>query len=75
MYYIAEATDHIGFKSYLTMMEEVDEQGEIELLVSPSYNKEDAYKFKSREAAQQATIEWSYANLTWNILEVADGST
>lgn len=68
--YICEATDHIGFKSYLSLIEEVDEYGNVELLVQPTYNKNEAYKFGSRQSAEEATKDWQYPNLTWQIQEV-----
>lgn len=70
--FICEATDHIGFKSYLSMIEEIDEFGNVELLVQPTYHKEEAYKFGDKETAKQATKDWIYVGLTWNIIEVDD---
>lgn len=68
--FICEATDHIGFKSYLSMIEDIDENGNVELLVQPTYNKNEAYKFSSKETAEQATKDWLLPNLNWSILEV-----
>jgi hypothetical protein len=70
MRYICEAIDHIGFKSYLSIVEEIDEAGNVELLVQPTYHKEEAYKYADRESAERATKEWAYPNLTWSIKEV-----
>ena len=70
MYYICEATDHIGFKSFLSIIEEIDEDGNIELLVSPTYVKSEAHHFPTKEEAEKAIIEFSYANLVWQIIKV-----
>lgn len=71
-HYICEATDHIGFKSYLSLVEEVDEHGNVELLVQPTYKKEEAYKYLDRNHAEEATKEWQFPGLIWKVHEVQD---
>lgn len=70
--YICKAIDSIGIASYLSMVEEVDENGNVELIVMPTYQENDAYKFNDRESAEQATKEWLYPNLIWEAKEVQD---
>jgi len=70
--YICEATDHIGFKSYLSMLEEIDEAGNVELIVTPTYDKNEAYNFGDRDRAEAATKDWLFPHLRWTVLEVED---
>ncbi len=70
MRYICECVDHIGILSYLSMTEEYFEDGDLELIVTPTYNKSDAYKFNDRDSAEQATKQWLLPNLTWTVKEV-----
>lgn len=71
MHFICECLDHIGIKSYLSMEETVFDDGDVELVVIPTYNEREAYKFLSRESAEQATKDWLLPNLTWTVKEVA----
>lgn len=70
--FICEARDQLGIASYLSIIEEVDENGNVELIVMPTYTKEDAYKFNDHESAEDATKSWLFVGLQWSIKEAEE---
>lgn len=69
--YIACARDQLGIASYLSIIEESYDDGSNELIITPTYNKNDAYKFLTSEEAYAAVHRgWLLANLTWAIEEI-----
>lgn len=68
-YFIAEARDQLGIASYLTMEEIHYNNGDIETVLMPVYEKEKAHHYKTPEETQAAINEWLIPGLSWTIIE------